>query len=242
MNTIKLAAALALAFFAAGPALAAEAGGDTCIACHSKAKLPLDREHDYAVWEKSEHAKAGVSCHSCHGGDPSRTGAEAHKGVLPSSSPESPIFFTKVPETCGACHSEELQAFRKSVHHKELQRTGKGPNCVTCHGSMANEVMAPQQLESTCSLCHRKPTGARPALLALNNASAAVDRLGSLAAATKDPVAKSRHEALSAVRADLRRDWHAFDLKKALGKAQALTKEAITTIRTLSNKQDAKTP
>lgn len=237
MRNLIFAAAAAAALLSA-PASAADAPkADSCIECHRKAKLPLDREHDYSEWEKSVHAKAGVSCHSCHGGDPTVSGAEAHKGVLSSADPKSQIYFTKVPETCGSCHGDELAAFRKSAHSKELQRTGKGPNCVTCHGSMANEVMSPQQMENACSLCHRKPTGARPALLALNNASAAVDRLGALAASTGNPDAKARHEALSHARADMRSDWHAFDLKKALQKAQGLTKEAITAIHAFSGKK-----
>lgn len=237
MNALILTTALLLPALTAAPARAA----DSCIDCHRKAVLPLDREHDYTLWERSEHGKAGVSCHSCHGGDPTASGPGAHKGLRPSSDPASPIYFTKVPETCGACHTEELAAFRKSVHHKELQRSGKGPNCVTCHGSMANEVMTPQQMEKTCSLCHRKPMGARPALMALNNASAAVARLGVQLArsTTADAAAKEEFARLEKERAALLSDWHTFALKGALEKAQSLTKKAVAASRALAAR-DAK--
>ncbi len=231
MKELGLAAAVALLALPASRARAA----DSCIECHRTASLPLDREHDYGQWEKSPHAKAGVSCHSCHGGDPTQSGPNAHKGLLPSSKPQSPIYFTKIPDTCGSCHSEELQAFRKSVHHKELLRTGKGPNCVTCHGSMANEVLTPRQMEKTCSLCHRAPTGARPALMALNNASAAVDRLGAQLArsAPADESSRAAHAKLQKERLELLRDWHRFSLKGALERAQKLTKDAVAAARAL---------
>lgn len=232
MSQPRLTAALAVLILAGVSARAA----DSCIDCHRRAVLPLDREHDYAQWEKSAHGKAGVSCHGCHGGDPTRTGPNAHKGLLPSSDPASPIYFSKVPETCGTCHAEELQAFRKSAHHKELMRSGKGPNCVTCHGSMANEILTPKQLETTCSLCHRKPMGARPALMALNNASAAVERLGAqvLRSSADSPETKETHAQLARERAELLRDWHTFALKGALEKAQLLTKKAVAASRALT--------
>ncbi|MBI5247576.1 MAG: hypothetical protein HY923_10375 [Elusimicrobia bacterium] len=231
MNPLRMMVALIALILVAAPARAA----DSCIDCHRKAVLPLDREHDYAQWEQSAHGKAGVSCHSCHGGDPTQSGPNAHKGLLPSSDPASPIYFTKVPETCGACHTEELQAFRKSAHHKELMRSGKGPNCVTCHGSMANEILSPKHLENTCSLCHRKPMGARPALMALNNASAAVERLGTQIGRSGDAAeAKETFARLEKERGELLRDWHTFTLKGVLEKSQALTKKAIAAARALS--------
>lgn len=240
MNMIRVAVALTAVQLAATAALAAPApaaSADNCIDCHRKAVLPLDREHDYKQWEKSAHAKAGISCHNCHGGDPKLTGAEAHKGVLPSSDPASPIYFTKVPDTCGACHADELKAFKQSEHHKELMRSGKGPNCVTCHGSMANSVMTPQQMETTCSLCHRKPTGASSTLMAVNKASGAEKKYAGLAAASTDPMVKEKTDALAAERKALLQDWHTFKLADALKKAQALTKEAIAAVKALTAKK-----
>jgi len=128
---------------------------NTCIGCHSLQSGTTEAGHGFAAWKSSPHARAGVTCEACHGGDPAAPDpADAHKGVTASSDPASRVYFTRVPLTCGQCHASELAYFRTSVHYARLQSDGRGPNCVTCHGSMATRILTPDSALGTCSACH----------------------------------------------------------------------------------------
>jgi Cytochrome c554 and c-prime len=142
-------------------AVAAPAGAQqretrsACVTCHARLSETSGAWHGFSAWRDSPHAAAGVTCDACHGGDPTATDtAAAHRGVLPSNNPASPVFFTRIPNTCGRCHAAEVAYFRTSLHYARLETDGRGPNCVTCHGSMATRVLTPERLLGTCSACH----------------------------------------------------------------------------------------
>lgn len=139
-----------------------ETAQSSCVACHRD--LPQTFVgHTFEDWEGSLHAEQGISCHDCHGGDPTQQEAQrAHQNVRPSRDPESRLYFTRIPATCGECHTQELQNFKQSVHFTQLQGTGRGPNCITCHGSMAISIPQPAELSSTCAACHNERLGIRP--------------------------------------------------------------------------------
>lgn len=207
-----------------------------CVTCHTTVDGVSYMEHNFADWEKSVHAKAGVLCQACHGGDPTKQDKpSAHAGIRPSTDPKSSVYFTRVQDTCGACHQAELKSFKKSSHYKELQRSGRGPNCVTCHGSMANHVLAPRDLEMTCTLCHRRPTQAYATLMALNNARASLDKLkGALQTGRADqgtalPQEVEYQEALKLYGGALT-DWHTFKMEAVLRAAQEVTRRATNAL------------
>ncbi len=126
-----------------------------CMTCHARQSGASGAGHGFAAWQASPHAAAGVTCEACHGGNPAATNAAAaHQGVLLSSQPSSPVFFTRIPDTCGRCHAAEAAYFRTSLHFARLESDGRGPNCVTCHGSMATSILTPERLLTTCSACH----------------------------------------------------------------------------------------
>jgi hypothetical protein len=133
-----------------------------CVECHSRQSETSGAGHGLAAWRLSRHAAAGVTCDACHGGNPAATDArEAHQGVSRSSDQASRVYFTRVPETCGRCHAAEAAYFRSSIHYARLQSDGHGPNCVTCHGSMATRILTPDSVLITCSACHTA-TGVAP--------------------------------------------------------------------------------
>ncbi len=218
------------------PVRAADGG---CAACHKTLESRGSAQHDYAEWERSPHAKAAVACEACHGGEASAADKPAaHKGLRPSSDPRSPVYFTRVPATCGACHQAEERAFNAGAHGRELKRTGRGPNCVTCHGSMANRVLEPRDLEMTCTLCHRNPTQAFPTLLALRRAKTVLNRLDDavsrLRAKGRDVAPEDRE--LAQARAAYREalvDWHAFDMNAVLKSARKVSARAAAATRKL---------
>ncbi len=156
------AAAVALAL-AAWPARAlGQPARSQCVECHSRQSGTSGAGHGFEAWRGSRHAAAGVTCEACHGGDPAATDAQAaHRGVSRSSEPQSRVFFTRIPDTCGRCHAAEAAYFRSSIHYARLESDGHGPNCVTCHGSMATSVLTPERLLGTCSACHA-PNGVAP--------------------------------------------------------------------------------
>ncbi|MBI3564972.1 MAG: hypothetical protein HY079_07240 [Elusimicrobia bacterium] len=203
-------------------ARAARANEGSCVDCHRKTSGAAALAHDFKDWETSAHGRAAVACEACHGGNPlAQDKAQAHAGVLRSTDKKSPLYFTEVPETCGTCHKPELDAFKSSAHYKELHRTGQGPNCVTCHGAMANHVIAPRDMEMTCTLCHRNPTKAYSARMALDSAASMVKRLEkAIAQAKAAGTATVGPEASLAdarkLLADASIQWHTFDTAKVI--------------------------
>ncbi len=155
---------LVVAFALGVPVRPAEAQRprNTCVACHSLQSGNTEGGHGFAAWKSSPHAAAGVTCEACHGGNPAAADpAEAHQGVKRSSDQASRVYFTRVPSTCGQCHASEAGYFRSSVHYARLESDGRGPNCVTCHGSMATRVLTPDSALGTCTACHT-PGGVAP--------------------------------------------------------------------------------
>jgi len=217
----------------------------TCVECHRKVSGVPYLQHNLADWESSAHAKWGVSCQSCHGGDArAKDQAKAHKGMLPSTDEKSRVYYTSIPGTCGACHDRELQAFQRSAHFRELRNSGRGPNCVTCHGSMANIVLSPQDMERTCTLCHRRPTLAYATLLSLNNAGGALKRLAAAIAEARDhgvaaePQERERRAAVE-IHARSLEDWHTFKMSSVLSQSQEVTKRAANAANELAIKRQA---
>jgi hypothetical protein len=145
----------------------------TCISCHqqlSDAALEPTRHLD------DVHFQRGLSCHDCHGGDPTKGGdddpAAAHderKGWGKPTRLQIPLF-------CAKCHADaaymkkfnpatrvdQLSEYRTSVHG---QRNAKGDDrtavCVDCHGVHGIRTVKdprskvhPTQVADTCARCH----------------------------------------------------------------------------------------
>lgn len=220
------------AFLFSSQARGEEASG-SCVACHSGIQHSGALEHGFLDWQGSIHGRSGIECQACHGGDASRTRKEdAHRGVLSSRDPESRIYFTRIPETCGSCHSSELRAFQKSAHRKELGRGGRAPNCVTCHGSMADHVLSSKDMEMTCALCHRQPTQAHAARRELEDARAGLRRLEKEIRQAREAGGTnlSESEKIYARLTDRLQEavdvWHTFQMSRVIAQAEKISREA----------------
>jgi hypothetical protein len=128
---------------------------NSCVDCHCKLPACSFFGVKSHRWVGSIHQQHGVTCDKCHGGNPAAAEKEqAHIGVFGSSNPRSSVYFKNVPATCGGCHGGELYKFTQSLHYKMLESTGRGPDCVTCHGSMATKILSPNNLVAICASCH----------------------------------------------------------------------------------------
>jgi hypothetical protein len=165
----------------AGTVRAAPAPPTSCTACH------LDRASfgDAAValeesLAEDVHAKAGLSCHDCHGGnpapalagDPASAMDPAHAADPFRGSPEPGA----VPGFCGRCHSDAVymkrfgpaaridqeREYGTSRHGSELARGNpRVATCVSCHAAHGIRSSAdtrspvyPLRVAETCAACH----------------------------------------------------------------------------------------
>ena len=220
---LLVAVLLALPQNAQGPA-----GGtspNACVTCHEQLPATTAAGHSFQDWRASPHGRAGATCDKCHGGNPDAADRQAaHRDVYSSRESRSKVYYTRIPATCGSCHQQELGFFTESRHYTRLVTSGRGPNCVTCHGSMAIQVLSPPDLEATCSACHNPeqrapspaPVAARYLLVLLGQVEFGIRVTEALAAKTPEPSMRQaatrylRQAGNSMQR--VREGWHSFDL------------------------------
>lgn len=142
---------------ASGP----NAGSNYCELCHSDVKVEF---------QSSIHENEGLTCVSCHGGDPSRdTVQQAHGGSFKSLKSRK-----DVPESCATCHSDsekmrayglptdQMALYSTSVHGKRLAKGDENVAiCTDCHGvhkmlppSDPASLTHPRNIPTTCGRCH----------------------------------------------------------------------------------------
>jgi len=202
-----------------------------CVTCHDSERLPISLGHSFEEWRASKHASAGVGCEKCHGGDPTVSDAKtAHQGVLPASETGSLVSPKRLPQTCGACHTKELQAYAGTVHARQVAQHGRGATCLTCHGSMATSLPSPTELSTRCGACHKKPVQAQAALAVMATARIRLYRTNRTLETAKaaDPAwqadAMRRFHDLERTYRDVQLKWHTFDMDAVLRDAGALLK------------------
>jgi len=118
-----------------------------CIQCHAGQEGRLAAP--VAAWRTSIHAENGISCHDCHGGDPT--------DFAMAMSPENGFLgapdYEGVPEFCGRCHIGVAKEYMAGAHGKALE--SGGAQCVTCHGNHAVQKASIDLInEKTCTQCH----------------------------------------------------------------------------------------
>ena len=74
------------------------AAADTCVTCHEQETPGI-----IADWKTSLHSEKGVSCAVCHG--------FAHENAEDSAKATMPT-----PATCGNCHAERVEQYKKGKH------------------------------------------------------------------------------------------------------------------------------
>jgi hypothetical protein len=110
---------------------------------------------NFQQWSDSGHSAYYVTCDACHGGNPrAKTEAEAHASMKSVKDENSSIYFKNIPETCGKCHTEELDHFKNTMHYQRLKSESRAPSCITCHQPHTFRVLKASELTPLCSVCH----------------------------------------------------------------------------------------
>ena len=143
---------------------------NTCASCHSDitSKHPDDnvgaQPPSCAKCHQKQSESYGASVHGlalAKGRKDSATCSDCHDGhtILPPTAPESPLHFSRLAETCGACHDEVAKDVEESVHGKALaQGHREAPTCTDCHSEHKIQTLkssSPLKISAEiCSNCH----------------------------------------------------------------------------------------
>jgi predicted CXXCH cytochrome family protein len=153
---------------------------NNCLDCH------LELEDDAltppaTAFADDVHAQAGLTCASCHGGDPSANvdDGEYERAMDPKKGYIGVPKRSDIPQLCGGCHSDagymhgydpniavdQLTQYRTSVHGQKIEEgDDKVAECASCH--QAHGILAvkdprapvyPTRVPETCGRCHADP-------------------------------------------------------------------------------------
>jgi hypothetical protein len=196
---------------------------DACLECHSNPDFLVTNKklYDYFQnWRSSSHAQVDVGCVDCHGGNPAIADkAGAHGPNIRQATRGSAVHFQNVPQTCGQCHESLYKAYSTSHHYDVLakaKQVERGPNCVTCHGSVNATKLDVNTVRAVCQQCHNTKSKNHPEV-----PEAATHLLNDLYVirAYAHYVRKRGADGLDAADIEsqiknLGVSWHSFDLEK----------------------------
>lgn len=145
---------------------------NACLDCHSQLDPPLRVTSDEILG--SIHGRKGLTCASCHGGDPTKD--DPTEAMNRAAGFRGNIERKEIPSFCAKCHSDaaymrgfnpslrtdQFSQYQTSVHGKRLAKGDtKAAVCVDCHG--AHDIQPPNDPRSkvyplnvaaTCARCH----------------------------------------------------------------------------------------
>ncbi len=148
----------------------------TCVQCHLEQEGSVQQPAKLAA--DDIHFKNGLSCHNCHGGDPT---LGIDKGGPEDSMSKAKGYIGKperkaVAKLCSSCHSnpefmrrfnpkarvDQYAEYLTSVHGKKYQEGDKNvATCIDCHGAHGIKAVSnptsptyPTNVANTCAHCH----------------------------------------------------------------------------------------
>jgi hypothetical protein len=190
-----------------------------CIHCHGAQPGRLGAP--VKEWRGSIHAANGISCHGCHGGDPT----DAAMAMSPQRGFLGVPAEKAIPEFCGRCHVGVKEDYLASAHGRALGRGG--PQCVTCHGNHAVRTATPELInQKDCSRCHEygRADEIKSAVVETDRKINGIE--GSLAALRRIGIAtKEMDGELFALRNRFHRLFHSVDVEKVRGQTSGFDAE-----------------
>lgn len=149
-----------------------QASTNSCLGCHSALPEPLGVSQE--KFSQDIHAQRGLTCVSCHGGDP--TNEDPDKAMSRRAGWKGKIDRKQIPQLCGSCHSDpayirqfnpslrtdQLAQYHTSVHGKRWAAGDtKVAVCTDCHSvhdlrapTDPRSTVNPVNLATTCARCH----------------------------------------------------------------------------------------
>jgi len=194
------------------PALAEDT---VCIQCHGAQQGRLGAP--VAAWRQSIHAKNGISCHNCHGGDPT----DFAMAMSPERGFRGKPSYTEVPEFCGRCHIGVKEDYLASAHGRALDKGGA--QCVMCHQNHRVQKASLELInEKSCTRCHsyERAKVIKAAIGDTDHMLTGLDK--DLRALGKQGIAVKKMEgATFALRNDFHRLFHSVDVEKVRSETAA---------------------
>ncbi len=224
--TTLLMLVLTIGFIPQAASASTEAEKNTCIECHGDKKFLVQNKklYDYfEQWETSVHFEEDVSCEECHGGNARASmKVDSHGTGVSAQDEASGIYFKNVTETCGECHGEILDGFKKSEHFEHVvakKQEDQGPTCVTCHGSINVEILDVNSVAASCARCHNEESDNHPGnpeeAKRVINRFLSISRYYRYLSHRIDPSeSQAFFKDLDEKLDELSITWHTFDLKK----------------------------
>jgi hypothetical protein len=194
-----------------------------CLQCHGTALVPAKLRGIPDAWRKSVHYQNGVACNDCHGGDPKdiALAMSPQKGFVGVPKPKV------VPQFCGKCHVGIMKSYLESDHGKALMATGRGPNCVLCHGSHNIQKATINIIhEKLCGVCHSyaRARDIKASLLLTEQKINQIDK--NLKTLKAELIATGNEEkTLFRTQAEYRTLFHSVDVKLVKSKTAEFTKK-----------------
>ncbi|MCB1043728.1 MAG: hypothetical protein KDC35_12360 [Acidobacteria bacterium] len=201
-----------------------EAVKDSCIACHQSNDFLVTNKKLYTYfqdWRASVHGQEDIGCMDCHGGDNKTMDKDqAHGKDMETGTKASAVNFENIPKTCGHCHDDQLNAYVQSEHFQHLKKEedeGRGPNCVTCHGSLNSRKLNVNTVARVCEQCHNSETDNHPQIP--DQATALLNDFNTINGYRRFIMRRGEDERafvsiLDKDLAALSIDWHLFDLDR----------------------------
>lgn len=112
-----------------------------CETCHAETHPDFDR---------SPHAKANISCISCH---------SVH-GPSSDSAAKEKLLKAPQPTLCFQCHADQRSQFNMPFHHKVNEGLVKCTDCHDVHGTFGNNnLKSTVDANMICTKCHTEVRG-----------------------------------------------------------------------------------
>jgi formate dehydrogenase gamma subunit len=143
---------------------------NTCASCHSDITLKHPDDNvavlapNCAKCHEKQSQSYGASVHGLAllGGEKEAPNcSDCHDGhsILPPTSSASPLHWSHLAETCGACHEQAAKDVEESVHGKAVAAGHRdAPTCTDCHSEhkiVALKSSSPLKISAdVCSNCH----------------------------------------------------------------------------------------
>jgi hypothetical protein len=174
-------ASIVLALCSTTPATAVAPAETSCTECHGSSDyFEADGVQIIKDYLQGVHAEVGLSCHDCHGGNPSLSMIDDPSAAMDESFTLNPYRGAPergdIPSFCGSCHSapsymkrfkpdariDQEEEFWTSQHGLLLEQGDvKVATCTSCHGVHGilrvddpESPVYPLNVANTCGVCH----------------------------------------------------------------------------------------